>query len=290
MRALDWAAAMTVVLIWALNFVIAKVGVGQLPPLFMLALRFSLVAVLLLAFLRRLGPRWRTMLIVSMVMGLLHFGLLFTGLRGVDAGPAAIAIQLAVPFSALLAWLAFGERMAAWQLAGLAIAFAGVYVLAGDPSRTPSALHFAMVVVAAFAWAAANIFIKRLSPISPFVLNAWLGVLAAPQLFLASLVLESGQFEAALAADWRGWGAVVFMALGASITGYGLWYYLIGKYEVTRVVPLMLLSPVLAVLLAAGILAEPLTVRTVLGGLVTIAGVAMIQFLKPGPRRAAAGL
>jgi O-acetylserine/cysteine efflux transporter len=74
------------------------------------------------------------------------------------------------------------------------------------------------------------------------------------------------------------------MALAASITAYGIWYYLLGKYEVNRIVPMTLLAPVLAVVFAVLILDETLTVRIVLGGLLTIAGVAMIQFLRPPAR------
>ncbi|MCU0838065.1 MAG: EamA family transporter, partial [Rhodospirillales bacterium] len=70
-------------------------------------------------------------------------------------------------------------------------------------------------------------------------------------------------------------------AVGASITAYGLWYYLIEKHEMNRVVPFTLLAPVLAVLLAALLLDEPLTVATVAGAIITTLGVAMIQFLKP---------
>ena len=288
MRPLDFAACAAVVLIWGLNFVIGKVGVSQLPPLLMMAMRFTLVALLLAPFLRWLDrPRMRLMLVISVAFGVFHFGLLFVGLSGVDAGPAAIAIQLAVPFSAILAWLVFGERMAPLQIAGLIVAFAGVYALAGDPSRQPSLWHLLLVVIAAFAWAVANILIKRISPINPFRLNAWLGVLTAPQLFVLSLLFEDHQLSRLAAADWRGWGAMVFMAVGASIAGYGLWYWLIGRHEVNRVVPLMLLSPVLAVLLAALLLGEPLTLRTVIGGLVTICGVAMIQFLKRPTARSA---
>ncbi|HSO41821.1 MAG TPA: EamA family transporter, partial [Rhodospirillales bacterium] len=66
-------------------------------------------------------------------------------------------------------------------------------------------------------------------------------------------------------------------------TAYGLWYYLLGKHQLNRVVPLTLLSPMLAVVLAVLILGEPITLRVVAGGLITIVGVAMIQFLKPAP-------
>jgi O-acetylserine/cysteine efflux transporter len=282
MRPLDWAAALMVIFIWALNFVVAKVGVSEFPPLFLLALRFALVALLLVPFLRPLGGEWKPMLALSVVLGGLHFGLLFVGLQQVDAGPAAIAIQLAVPFSAILAWIAYRERMGAWQAAGLVIAFTGVYALAGDPVRSPDPFYFGLVVGGALAWAVANILIKRLVAVPPIVVNGWLALMAAPQLFVMSALLETGQWRAIAEADWRGWGAIVYMALAASIIAYGLWYYLLGKYEVNRVVPLTLLAPVLAVFLAVVLLDEPLTLNVVLGGAVTITGVAMIQFLKPG--------
>ena len=209
---------------------------------------------------------------------------MFSGLQGVDAGPAAIAIQLTAPFSAILAAVYYRERMGRWQLLGMGVAFVGVYVLAGDPTAAPSIPHLLLVVAAAFTWAVANILIKRLRGINVFVLNAWVALLALPQLLLASFLLEHGQFEALAAADWRGWGAILYMAVGASITAYGLWYYLIGKYEVNRIVPMTLLSPVLAVVFAVLILDEPLSVRIVLGGALTLAGVAMIQFLRPAVR------
>ncbi len=282
MRPLDWAAALAVIFIWALNFVVAKVGVSEIPPLFLLALRFALVAVLLAPFLKPPRGAWRPMLALSVVLGGLHFGLLFVGLQEVDAGPAAIAIQLAVPFSTILAWIVYRERMGAWQITGLVIAFTGVYALAGDPARSPDPLYFGLVVGGALAWACANILIKRLVAVRPIVVNGWLALMAAPQLFVRSTLLETGQWDAVAEAGWRGWGAIIYMALGASIIAYSLWYYLLGKYEVNRVVPLTLLAPVLAVFLAIVILKEPLTLNIVIGGAVTISGVAMIQFLKPG--------
>jgi O-acetylserine/cysteine efflux transporter len=260
------------------------VAVTQIPPNLLLALRFALVAVLLARFLRPPGKPWGLVVALSVVLGGLHFGLLFFGLRGVDAGLAAIAIQLTVPFSLLLATIFYGERPGALQYAGIVVAFVGVYLLGGDPTAMPSIPHLLMVIMAALAWAFANIIIKRIGAINVFVLNAWVAVFALPQFALASLLLEHGQLAALEAADWRGWGGIVFMAVAASIIAYGMWYYLVRKYEMNRVVPLMLLAPVLAVFLAVLILDEPLTLRIIFGAVVTLAGVAMIQFLRPAPR------
>jgi O-acetylserine/cysteine efflux transporter len=278
---LDTSAALAVVVIWAFNFVAGKVGVTQVPPLLLLALRFGLVAVLLAPFLKPLGRRRLRVIALSFVFGSLHFGPLFIGLQGVDAGPAAIAGQLIVPFSALLAFVLYRERLGRWQGLGMAIAFGGVYLLAGDPAGTFSRPHFLAIVGASFAWAVANILIKRLGPINVFQLNAWIAWSACPQLLVGSLLFETGQLAALAAADWRAWGAVVYMALGASIIAYGLWYHLIEKHAVNRVVPLTLLAPVLSVVFAVMLLAEPVTTRLVAGGLITLMGVAMIQFLAP---------
>lgn len=278
---LDWTAAWAVVLIWALNFIVGKLGVMQIPPLLLMALRFAVVAVLLIPFMKPLPGRWPTVVALSVVLGVLHFGLMFSGLRGIDAGPAAIAIQLTVPFSALLALAFYRERLGLWQLAGMLVAFIGVYLLAGNSPRAPSLPHFLMVVAAAFAWAFANVLIKRLGPVNPFTLNAWVALLACPQLLLMSLLLEDGQAMAVQAAGWQVWGAIAYMAIGSSIIAYGLWYHLIGKHAMNSIVPMTLLSPVLAVALAVPLLGEAVTSSVLIGGAVTLTGVAMIQFLRP---------
>lgn len=280
----DLAATLLVVVLWALNFIAGKDGLSEFPPLLMLALRFALVGLLLAPFLRRLPQvAWPRMLKVSLVFGTGHFGLMFTGLAGVDASLAAIAIQLTVPFSALVARFSFGERLSGWQIGGMVLAFAGVAVLGGAPERPTSVVHLLLVVAAGLAWAVGNGLVKRLGPVNVFALNAWLGLLAAPQLLLASLLLESGQGAALRAAGWSGWGAVVYMAVFSSILGYGLWYYLVDKHPLNKIVPLTLLSPVLAVGFAVLLLGEPLTWRILVGGAVTLAGVAIIQLVRPLP-------
>jgi O-acetylserine/cysteine efflux transporter len=278
----DLAAAGLVIVIWALNFVIGKLGLLQLPPLLMLSLRFGLVAVLLVPWITRPSRRqWPFLLALSVVLGTGHFGLMFVGLSGIGAGPAAIAIQLTIPFSAILAAVFFRERMSWPQMVGLLIAFVGVYLLAGEDERPLSLVHFLLVVAAALAWAGANVLIKRLGPINGVALNGWIALLATPQLLCASLLLETGQWQALRDADLQGWGAVLYMAVCSSIIAYGLWYRLIERFPMNRVVPMTLLAPVLAVIFAVWLLDEALTSRIVVGGLLTLAGVAMIELLRP---------
>lgn len=285
MDAAGWAAALAVVVIWGFNFVAAKVGVALVPPFAFMALRFALVGLLLAPLFRPRRGQWRGILIVSVTLGVLHFGLLFIGIKGIDAATAAIAIQLSVPFSAALAAVYFGERLGRLRGAGMLLAFSGAALLAGEPT-TPDLASLGLVVIAAFAWSASNVLIKRLPAVHPVTMNGWMSLLAAPQLALLSLAFERDQLDTLAAAGWRGWSALAFTVLGASIVAYSLWYHLVSKYELNKVVPFTLLGPVIGVAAGVALLGEGLTWHKLAGGVVTIVGVAVIQFA-PAPKRAA---
>ena len=285
MRPLHLGAAFVAVFVWGLSFSVAKIGVGQIPPILLMGMRLALVALILARFLQAPGKTLPHIVGLSITMGVLHYGLMYTGLRGVDAGAAAIAFQLMVPFSAVLAALFFRERLSLLQIAGMAVAFGGVYLLSGEPRIAGSPVPFMLVVAGALMWAIGNIQVKMMGPVDILNLNAWVSLLGAPQLLLASLILETNQLEALAGADWRGWGALVYMAVASTILGHGLWYYLLRENPVNRVAPFNLLIPVMAVVLAVPILGESLTARLVVGGLLTVAGVALIQFTRmPNPR------
>jgi O-acetylserine/cysteine efflux transporter len=194
-----------------------------------------------------------------------------------DAATTAIVTQLGAPFSVLLAWAAFGESLGWARAVGLALAFGGVAVLAGEPTL-PDPLPLVVAMVAMFAWAVSNVQVKRVSPIDPMALNGWMALMAAPMLFTVSLVVEDGQAAALAGADWKTWAGVAYTTIGSSVVAYTLWYRLLARHSMNRVVPVTLLGPVVAVAGGVLMLGEVLTWQKVVGGLITIAGVAAVQF------------
>ena len=135
----DIAILVFVTLIWGMNFAVVKFGLESFPPLLFIALRFALVAVALLPFVKPPKGYWLPVLGVSVTLGFLHFALMFTALKYVDVSSAAIAIQLQVPFAAILAAFLFKDTLGWRRALGMAIAFAGVALIAG---RVIHALHF----------------------------------------------------------------------------------------------------------------------------------------------------
>ena len=277
----DLMAALAVVLFWGLNFVVAKVGLDQFPPLMMMAARFAVVAVVLVPFLRWPTGRMRMLLAYAFTLGLVHFSLMFIGLAHADVAVAAITIQIQVPFSALLAALFLKDRIGWRQALGMVVAITGVAVLAGEPRQGTEIWAVAMIIGAALAFAISNLQMKALSNLRPAMVNGWLAVLATPQLMLASLVLETGQWAALTSADWRGWGSVAYQSVIVVVVCYGLWYRLLRRYPVTQVVPFTLLIPVFGVGGGVVLLGEPVSLQLAIGGALTLAGVAIILLRRP---------
>ena len=270
--------AILVAALWGGNFIAVKLATRELPPVFMLALRFLIVAALMVPFVPRPSrAQLRDVLMISVVLGGLHFGLMFTGLYRIEAGAAAVAVQLGVPFSTLLAVLLFKEALGWRRIVGVAVAFAGVVLIAGAPDVAQDHLGLGLVVAAAFAWAVANMLIKRAGKLDPNMLTAWMSLFAVPQLLLVSLLLEDGQWQAVLATDALGWAATAYTAIGSTVIAYTLWYRLINSYPVSQAVPYTLLAPVFAITGAVLVLGEPLTLLLVIGAALTIAGVALCE-------------
>lgn len=278
MKPLDIFAGLGVLLCWGLTFPIAKIGLTELPPLTMITLRYGLTALLLAPLLWLPKQGFGLLILIAVALGGFHFPLMFSGVAGVDAAIAAIVMQTQSPFAVMLAVIILGERLTALRIFGLLIAFGGVALLAGEPAGQSSMLHIAMLVISAVAWAVASLLIKRVVNVGVFQLNAWIALLAIPQVAVASWVLESGQVEAVLAAGLRGWGTVLFLALGGTLIGWGGMSYLLKNHPVSRVTPITLAIPVVGISAAVVFLDEPLTSLRLTAALLTIIGVAVVMF------------
>ncbi len=262
--------------IWGFNFVAAKVGVGEMPPLLFVGLRFAVVFALLIPFLKIAPGRMRDIAIIALFNGAIHFGLMFIGVALTAASVMAVIVQLNVPFATVLSIVFLGETVKWRRWAGIAMTVLGVTIVSFDPHVFDSLTGVLFGAAAAMSGAIAAIYMRKLTNVGVFQLQSWTAAITAPSLLLASIIFETGQLDAMANASWIGWGALLFTALGASLVGHNGYYYLLQRYEVSLIAPLSLLSPILGVVFGIWVLEEPMTTRIVVGALTAFVGVGIL--------------
>lgn len=282
MHPLAMALALFVALAWGFNFAASKFALLHFPPFYVIFIRYVIVAAVLLPFARRVPLRWGQIFILSALMISLHFTLVFAALwLGLSIGTTVIAIQLGTPFTCVLGAIFLKDYLGPWRSAGMAVAFAGIIVLAGTPDVAANGAAFALAVAGALAWAGSNVYMKRLKQTAIMPLLFWTALCSLPQTLLVSLLIESDHLALLAGAPWQAWAGIAYSGLVSTIIGYGLWYWLITRYDVTQVVPFALAVPVGG--LTSGVLFfdETLSLSTLLGAALTMIGVAIITIRRP---------
>jgi O-acetylserine/cysteine efflux transporter len=266
-------------IVWGSNVIASKFGLVHFPPLLFTSLRFATVLLFLFPLLLQpLHGQGRRLLLIGLTMGIMHYSLVFTGLAlSHDISSVAIASQLYVPFSTLMAVLFLGERIAWRRTLGMTIAFLGVAVISFDPAVFSNLLALAFVSTAALMMAISNIFISQMrGRIKPMALQVWVALIAAPGLLLLSLTLETGQWTAMTDASLSQWSSVLYSSVGATIIGHGILAYLLSRYPVSMVTPMMLPTPLIGVIFGVIFWGDQLSAELIIGGSMTLFGVAVI--------------
>jgi O-acetylserine/cysteine efflux transporter len=283
MRPVDLLLMIMAQALWGANFAVIKLGVADWPPLFFVATRMTLVALLLVPMVglpRR--DQLPTQIRMCFVLGVVHWGSLFTGLRTTDAATTSIVIQIQVPISALLANFLQGDKMGWRRWSGIGIAFLGIATIVGTPQFAGGWWGGLLIFIAAAAWAFANLDVKKLSAsIDGWRLNAWTGLIAAPMTFASSLALEHGQWQAISHISWQAIAALAYQVIIVTTLCYGIWYGMMRRYPMSLVMPFTLTEPVFGAAVAIALLGEPLTWRLLIGTAITLAGLAIIVLRRP---------
>lgn len=278
MRAQDLALALFVISIWGLNFVVVKTGVTEIPPFLFMALRFAVVALLLVPFITWPAGKFWPLLAYSLVLGVGHFATMFSAIALTDSATIALLSQLNTPFAVILAAVIYRDYPGWRRCLGIAIAFIGCAVIAGEPNFKGGLLPVFLVVIGTFLWAVSAVQVKALGDVNHFALNGWMALMATPPLFAIAFFTESLDLQILSGISWLGWGTVLFQSIMVVIVGYGIWYGLLKKYPISRVIPLTLLLPIFGVAGGTLILGEALTSFMVVGGILVTIGVAIITF------------
>lgn len=289
MNARQLAVLLTVCSVWGLHFVVIKLAVSAAPPIFYAALRMSLVALLMSPFLRWKRGQMAGVVVAGLCLGGFNYAFLFTGISQATASASAIALELYTPFATILSVVLLKEKVGWRRIAGIALAFAGVAIIAlgrhGGGEAGHVGLGVGLVSAAALSEAFGAILVRRTKDVKPYELLAWFAVVGSVALWSATALFEDGQVEALRAENTLMMaGAIIFSAFGASIFGHTAYYWLLQQLPVSQVAPSLLLTTLLAILFSVLLLGEPLTLRLGLGGGIALAGVGIILLRTPKGR------
>ncbi|MGW1743067.1 EamA family transporter [Nocardia sp. NPDC001965] len=283
MTSRDRMLALTVILLWGVNFLAIRVGLDHIPPFFFGALRFAVIAIPVLLFIPRPAVRMRWILLYGTGFGMLQFAFLFSAMRvGMPTGLASLVLQSSAPFTVLLGALLLRERLRPVQIAGLAVAVAGMAVIGWDQFAHAALLPVLLTLAGGLSWAVGNIGARRATVESPDTnplhLTLWITAVPVLPLFALSALWEgpttgvralAGTFSAD---GWPALAGLAYIVVLGTVVGSGLWTYLMSRYPAGSVAPLSLLVPVVGFTAAWIFLDESPAPASLVGGAIVIAG------------------
>ena len=274
----DLMLALLVIIVWGVNFAVIRIGLNSLPPLLFAALRFSLVLLPAVFFLKKPNVPWSNLAVYGLAIGLGQFGLLFIAMDGmISPGLASLVIQMQVFFTIALSMTRSHERLKPHQLMAFALALAGIGVIMAHNGKGSTVLGLVLTLAAAASWAVANQASKEAGKVNALAYVVWASLFSVPPLYLLSLWREGWPAIAAglSHAGWGTWAVILYQSAGNTMFGYGVWAWLLARYPAATVSPLSLLVPVVGFAASAMILGEPLQGWKIGAGVLVVAGLAI---------------
>jgi drug/metabolite transporter (DMT)-like permease len=284
---------LALVVVWGANFTVQKSVFSALGPGGFLFVRYLIMPVCALALLRqRFGTRWprlprgewRALIRLGILGHVMHVGLVTYGIHWSTAFSSSLILAVGPVFTLLLLRRAGYERLTRAQVAGVAVACAGVLVFLSDKllaaSWQASSGDLVLLVAAAFFSAytvAAKPLIEKHGGIT---VMAYATLAGSPVLVLLSL-------PAGLGVDWTQvpaaiWAGTLWAVIVSAFIGWIVWGWVNTVRGVARTAPLMYLMPPIAGFVAWLVMGESYTWIKLAGAAVTLAGVALAQFGRRG--------
>lgn len=269
-----------VAVMWGVNFLAIHLSLEQFPPLFLVALRFALLAVPTVLFVPRPNVPLRWLVGYGLGFGVIQFTFLYTGMAaGMPTGLASLVLQASGPFTLVLGALLLRERVRLVQWAGILLAILGMGLVGLSQAEAAQFLPFVLVLAGGLGWALGNLSSRLAKPAKPLHLAMWMSVVVPVPMLALSLVVEGpSAIGHSLATSWSpaaapAWAGLVYTVVIATVAGSGVWTWLLARHPAGVVAPFSMLVPIVGILTAAVVLGERPTLLEYVGGAIVVTGV-----------------
>ena len=274
---LEWGAIWMVVVVWGVNNAAGKLATNALPPLFVGGVRFLIALVLLVPWIKPPFPPWKSFLPVVLIMGPIHFWLVYTGFYlAHNLSLFSVTLQLWIPLAALFSWLILGETAPRAALFGMGLAFAGVAFMTLDPGAASDVGAVLVGLVASCFWALGTVLVRRLQPTPALKVQGCCSLVAAPVLLAAAFVSEPHLVQQARSASALVWASLVYAGAISSVLATVALFWLVQRRQAGRFAPYLLTTPLVSSALGVTFFGDVITWRLVVGAAATLGGVAVV--------------
>lgn len=293
MKRRDLILALLVVIVWGANFTVIKLGLAGLPPMLLVALRYTFAAVPAIFFVKRPDIGWKYIIAYGMAVGVGQFSCLFYAMNiGMPAGTSSVILQSQVFFTLIFAAVLLKEHLRIFHALGVIISAIGLFFISGNigsgqMSSLPLGALFLTLLAAAF-WGISNIIVRFASKqaaaqgktIDMFGLVVWSSLVPPLPLFIFALILDTPEtlLNIVLGLSGQSIFAILYLSFLATLFGFGLWSFLLSKYPAGKVAPLSLLVPITGLITARAVLGEQLMPIQWLGCGIIILGLIISNF------------
>lgn len=270
--------AVLITAIWGINFSVIKLGLHAVDPFILAGLRFTLCALPALLFIKKPDVPWRYLIGYGLVFGMGLWGLVNLGIKtGLSAGIASLVLQFSAFFTLIAGSWLFKEPLSRYQLAGFALAGAGLLSIFFITDGSVTFPGMTLVLAAAMAWSIANVMIKKTGTKQVFAFLVWSSAFSPIPLFLLDwLVNGPGGYRSLIShMDARALFSILFQVYPNTLFGYWVWNSLIKRYPVSTVAPLSLLVPVFGILGSVMIFGETVPAMKIVALALIITGLAV---------------
>jgi O-acetylserine/cysteine efflux transporter len=282
------------VLFWGSAFAMVEIGLYYSPPVLFAGLRTVIgglamvVAALLWGGSPNLRRDWPVFLLLALFNVVLFIAFQTYAIVYLPSGSAAVLVYLQPILVGFLAWLILGEELSAPKFVGLLLGFSGIVAVSSaslsGAAHALSPIGVVLGTASALAWALGTVYFKRYEArVSTLWAVAVPFVVGGAALTALGLMVESWD-----EVSWTGAfvGSLLYSALIGISAAWVIWFGLVRAGEASRVAAYIFAVPLIAVLVGALVLDEPLSYSLLFGAALVVFGIYLVNRPPRGkPRR-----
>jgi drug/metabolite transporter (DMT)-like permease len=272
--------------IWGSTWVASKIAVEHVPGLQISSIRQLMAGLVFIIFFKLKGEPWpklsqlRSLLFIAVFLLILANGLSTWSIRYISSGLGALIGALFPLFVVIIEMIIFKTKVKPLTFIGLFLGIAGIGFVFYDSAfhHQGSGYIFGVVLglIATLSWSIGTIMVARKKlNMNPYYGMGWQMALSSP--FIMAIAFATGEHIPVTEIPAASWGGLVYLVLAGSCIAFVCFIYSMKHLPAGIASLYAYINPIVAMLIGAVVLTEPLTMDLLIGTLITIAGVYLVN-------------